>query len=109
MSNIVFMARLTDPGDFVAVQRAEKLLQEHGFSFGTMQRAEPRGILFGDYDIQKWRNLSRADREALHGFMTGRRDSQVSIEILDSAPLDAVRKLADAIDGTENTVMILRP
>ncbi len=109
MANILFMARLTDPGDFVAVRRAEKLLTDHGFSVGTMQKPEPRGILFGDYDIQKWRNLSREDREALHGLMSGNRDSQVSIEIHDTAPLDAVRKLADALDGTENTVVIVRP
>lgn len=109
MSNIIFMARLTDPGDFVAVRRAEKLLADHGFSVGHMQRDEPRGILFGDYDIQKWRNLSINERKALHGLMSGSRDTQVRFEIYNDAPLDAVTALANALDGTDHTVMILRP
>ncbi|MEN5277337.1 hypothetical protein ABE527_10330 [Brucella sp. TWI432] len=65
MSNIIFMARLTDQGDFAAVRRAEQLLKQHGFSVGTTQRGSPRGIMFGAYDIQKWRNLNEADRAAL--------------------------------------------
>ena len=60
-----------DAGDFAAVRAAEEWCAKYGLSVGPMQRGEPRGILFGDYDIQKWRNLRQADKDALHGMMTG--------------------------------------
>jgi len=109
MSNIIFMARLTDEGDFAAVWRAERLLEEHGFSVGHMQRGSSRGILFGDYDIQKWRNLNEAERAALHGVMDGDRSSYVQIEIWDAAPIEAVAALADALEGQPSTDLIKRP
>lgn len=109
MSNIIFMARLTDKGDFAAVRRAEQLLQAHGFSVGSTQRGSPRGILFGDYDIQKWRNLNEADRAALHGVLDGDRASDAQIEIWDQAPIEAVAALADALEGQPYTVMVKRP
>lgn len=109
MSNIIFMARLTDQGDFVAVRRAERLLEEHGFSVGHMQRGSSRGILFGDYDIQKWRNLNEAERAALHGILAGDRSSNAQIEIWDRVPIEAVMALADALQGQPHTVLIMRP
>lgn len=109
MSNIIFMARLTDQGDFAAVRRAEHLLDQHGFSVGIMQRGSSRGILFGDYDIQKWRNLNVAERAALHGILDGDRSSHAQIEIWDPAPLEAVRALADALEGQPNTVLTKHP
>jgi len=45
-------------------------LEARGFSVGRLQGPAPRGILFGDYDIQKWRNLRPNDVEALHGTLT---------------------------------------
>lgn len=109
MSNIIFMARLTDAGDFVAARRAEQLLQAHGFSVGTTQRGSPRGILFGAYDIQKWRNLNVSERAALHGILDGDRSSDAQIEIWDPAPLEAVRALSGALEGQPNTVLTKRP
>lgn len=109
MSNIIFMARLTDAGDFAAVRRAEQLLQAHGFSVGTTQRGSPRGILFGNYDIQKWRNLNVSERAALHGILDGDRSSDAQIEIWDPAPLEAVRALADSLEGQPCTVLTKRP
>lgn len=109
MSNIIFMARLTDEGDFVAARRAEALLKQHGFSVGTTQRGSPRGILFGDYDIQKWRNLDENDRAGLHGILDGDRASDAQIEIWDQAPIEAVAELADALEGQPFTVLIKRP
>lgn len=109
MSNIIFMARLTDAGDFAAVRRAEQLLQAHGFSVGVTQRGSSRGIMFGDYIIQKWRNLNVAERAALHGILDGDRSSHAQIEIWDPAPLEAVRALADALEGQPNTVLTKRP
>lgn len=59
------------PRDFGAVREAERFLADRGFSYGRLERGAPRGILLGDFDIQKWRNLSAKDRFALHGEMTG--------------------------------------
>lgn len=77
----------TDTGDFVAARRAERFLEEAGFSVGHGQRGAPCGILFGLYDIQKWRNLNERERAALHGIMTGDgRNGPIFVEIFDSAP-----------------------
>lgn len=73
-------------GDFEAVRAAEKYLSDRGFSLGRTQRGSPRGILLGDYDIQKWRNLRPREREMLHGHMTGGREGPVLITIFASAP-----------------------
>ena len=59
------------PGEFAAVRAAEDWCAKHGLSVGAMERGRPRGILFGHYDIQKWHNLRQADKDALHGTMTG--------------------------------------
>lgn len=80
-----------DPRDFAAEHRARRFLESAGFSVGRKQAHAPSGILFGSYDIQKWRNLSAADREALHGVMTSEgRSGPVKVEIFDTAP-DAAR------------------
>lgn len=109
MPNIIFIARLTDEGDFAAVWRAERLLEKHGFSVGHMQRGSSRGILFGDFDIQKWRNLNEAERAALHGVLDGDRSSAAQIEVWDRAPIEAVAALADTIEGQPHTALIKRP
>jgi hypothetical protein len=60
-----------EAGDFAAVRAAEDWCEKHGLSVGAMERGKPRGLLFGDYAIAKWRNLRQADKDALHGTMTG--------------------------------------
>lgn len=55
--------------DFATMREAEDYLKARGFSVGRMQGPAPRGILFGNVDIQKWRNLDSADRAALHGWI----------------------------------------
>lgn len=54
-----------------ARQRAERALKAAGFSVGSRQRGAPSGILFGDYSIAKWRNMTVAEREACHGQIFG--------------------------------------
>lgn len=81
--------RLTfsDLGDFTAAHRAVAMLEDCGFSVGHLQAHAPRGILFGLYDIQKWRNLNSAERQALHGVMSGNmRTGPVVVEIFEGAP-----------------------
>jgi hypothetical protein len=85
--------------DFSASRAAERFLKRAGFSVGREQRGAPRGILFGDYNIQKWRNLTEANRDALHGIMTGdMRSGPVSIIIFSIAPEQAKIALASAFD-----------
>lgn len=68
----VFSIRF-DPVADGGVTEAIRWLGARGFSVGRMQRDDPRGILRGDYDIQKWRNLDGEHRRRLDGvlFATG--------------------------------------
>lgn len=77
-------------GDFEACRAAEAWCRENGYSVGTMQGRDPRGILLGDYDIAKWRNLDKMHRAALHGVMTGSmRNGPVTVEIYETAKVPA--------------------
>ena len=58
-------------GAFAANDAAEAWCRERGVSVGRMQKGAPRGLLRGDYEIAKWRNLSIAERRALDGTMRG--------------------------------------
>lgn len=76
----------THRGDFAACHAAEQWCADHGISVGRMQGPEPRGLLWGDFDIQKWRNLSAADRAELNGTMTGNmREGPVVVAISERA------------------------
>lgn len=82
-------------GDFSANDAAEAFLRERGFSVGSMQRGDPRGIMFGDCDIAKWRNLSASERTALHGVLAYRngsaRGGDAIIRIFCTAPDAAIQ------------------
>jgi hypothetical protein len=79
------------PGEWKANDAPEAWLAERGFSVGRMQAHSPRGILFGEYDIQKWRNLDTREREELHGRMTGSaRHGPIVLELFSWAPREAV-------------------
>lgn len=97
--NPVFWSKVWhDTGDFVATHAAEDFLEHAGFSVGRTQRGERRGILFGDYDIQKWRNLNEAERQELHGVMTPGEDGSyrgpgITVVIWSSAPAEAKNAL----------------
>ena len=56
---------------FEALSAAEEFCREQGFSIGTHQRQAPRGLKRGDFNIQKWRNLSAADRKLMDGAILG--------------------------------------
>lgn len=81
-------ARMTFDGDeFAGLAKAEAFATECGLSIGRMQRDEPMGLMFGDFDIQKWRNLRPAERAALHGQITGsKRTGPVHVTLFDTAP-----------------------
>ena len=63
-------AKFEGKEDFEAYNKAGKFLKENGFSYGSMERDKPIGIMYGDYNIAKWRNLDSSDRDNLHGQMT---------------------------------------
>lgn len=46
--------------DFAAMDEAVAWCRTMGISVGAMQARSPRGLLFGEFTIMKWRNLSRA-------------------------------------------------
>ena len=82
----------TDEGTHRAFNAARIWLETRGFSVGRMQAHQPCGILFGDYDIQKWRNLNTAERTALDGVLTGNfRDGPVVARLLPAASDGAVK------------------
>jgi len=81
-------------GDFAANNDAEHFLQVAGFSVGSMQRGAPRGIMFGDCDISKWRNLREIEIQSLHGEMRAHRtfrEGPITVVIFESAPQEAKR------------------
>lgn len=74
-----------DDGDdtFAAMYAAEKWCRDRGISVGeSCGPGHPRGLLFGDYLIAKFRNLTTKERAALDGKMTGSmRTGPVTIDL----------------------------
>ena len=81
MKSITFI----NSGDFAAARAAEDWLRENGYSWGAMQRNDPRAIYNGDYVIGKWRNLSPYERANADGTMTGdMRKGPVTVTLKDA-------------------------
>ena len=81
-------------GDFSDFDAAMEHLESCGFSVGSMQRDDPIGIMFGDFCIAKWRNLSLKDRGELHGTITGdKRNGPVVVTLWATAPQAAIDAL----------------
>jgi hypothetical protein len=77
----------TYEGEFVAYRAACGFLTTSGFSVGRSARIGTSGIMFGDYDIQKWHNLTRVHRMGLHGVMWGnQRTGPVSVALFGNTP-----------------------
>lgn len=90
-------------GNFSAQSRAEAFLEGAGFSVGRMQRGSPRGILFGYFDIQKWRNLNEVERHELHGEMTGdMRAGPVTVSMFCNVPDEGWAALQSALSPSES-------
>ena len=91
-------------GDFAATHAAEECLSKAGFSVGRSERGNPRGILFGDFDIQKWRNLDRIERDRLHGTLAGDgRYAPVTISLHPNCPPHASAALTAALSNGETS------
>ncbi len=92
---------MSDTVKFKTEDAAQKALAETGFSLGTIQRDDPRGIMFGDLVIEKWRNLDKQHRVDLHGIYRRMfRGGPVEINLSRRCPPEARKnliKLADAL------------
>jgi hypothetical protein len=75
----------TKNGTFESYYAACHWLTENGYSYGSMCCPQPIGIMKGDYNIQKWKNLSNFQISQLHGVMTSSdwREGSVLIEIFE--------------------------
>ena len=71
MSDSSQVIEFNQSGDFRACDAAVQWCRDHGISVGSMQRGSPRGLLYGDYSIAKWRNLDSEEQADLDGVMTG--------------------------------------
>lgn len=73
-------------GDFEALYAAQAWCAERGISVGSGQNGSPRGLLYGEFSIAKWRNLNQQERAELHGLMTGdARNGPVQVSICEAA------------------------
>ena len=87
-------------GNFNAYDAACAFLRANGFSVGRMEGPAPIGLLFGDFDIQKWRNLRPAERVALHGTLTGdKRNGPVTVKIKSAVELAVLGVPVEAADA----------
>lgn len=59
----------TGEGEFEAFNKACEWCRQNGYSYGTMQADAPTGLLRGNFEISKWRNMTKAERDALDGVM----------------------------------------
>lgn len=59
------------PEAFRSHQLATTFCREQGLSVGRMCGDLPIGVKAGDWDIQKWRNLDKADMTQLDGALVG--------------------------------------
>lgn len=75
-------------GAFDALHAAEGFVRSIGASCGSNQRGAPTGIMFGDFNIAKWRSLNACERGELHGVIDAgdHRNGPVTVRIFDSAP-----------------------
>ncbi len=70
----------TQSEDFAAFHAAEAYCQERGYSVGRMCRDSPIGLKLGEWNIQKWYNLSHDNRTQLDGLITGdKRNGPVTV------------------------------
>jgi hypothetical protein len=86
----------TDVGDFAAFDACKRLLKDAGFSIGQMQGPAPIGVMFGECEISKWRNMTPKEQRAMHGTIAGDKRNGPVVLLINNAPLDAIKALARA-------------
>lgn len=56
-------------GDYKAYKMAQNWCEQSGYSYGSMQADAPTGLLKGNFEIAKWRNMTQKERDALAGIL----------------------------------------
>lgn len=88
--NIAWQHLFSDRGDFAAFVSASAFAKRAGFCVGSTCAGHPTGLMHGYDYVAKWRNLSIAERAALHGVMFGDiRHGPIMVVIFDLAPFEA--------------------
>ncbi|MGF6281893.1 hypothetical protein ABH908_000074 [Pseudomonas frederiksbergensis] len=83
-----FNKTFTGDAPFQAMHACSDWLEERGYSRGSTCVLHPTGVLFGDWDIAKWKNLTKREIAALDGHITGdTRNGPVTLH-LKKAPAD---------------------
>ncbi|KKQ95342.1 MAG: hypothetical protein UT21_C0006G0014 [Candidatus Woesebacteria bacterium GW2011_GWA1_39_11b] len=71
-------------GTFEAFYAAKDWMVENNYSCGSSCAFAPVGLIEGDYDIAKWKNMTKSEINTLDGVMTGDlREGPVTITIFD--------------------------
>jgi hypothetical protein len=58
-------------GTFNALNDAQRWCKEHGISYGSTCARGPQCLLFGDWNIAKWHNLTDDERSQCIGTISG--------------------------------------
>ncbi len=101
MTNFTDIKTITfnQTGTFRAHSAAESFLERKGFSVGCGSVGDPLGVMWGRFLVAKWRNLTEAERSALHGRIVGdRRNGPLTFYLHSNAPAQAVA----ALEGVES-------
>lgn len=77
--------------DFFALHAAQYYLRQRGFSFGSSSIGLPVGVMYGRWQIAKWRNMSPREIVSLHGEIAGDfRCGPATLSIFWTAPAAAI-------------------
>ena len=88
--HIAFTREFNQRGEFAAYEAAAAFATAAGFCVGSTCRDKPTGLMFGYDYVAKYRNLTSAERAALHSVLTGeRRHGPILMIVFATAPLEA--------------------
>lgn len=77
----------TDAGDFKAWDAAVRHVEAVKCSIAPMQKDAAAGVMYGDFAVQKWRNLGPTHRSTLHALVFGDyRNGPLTLRILPACP-----------------------
>ncbi len=93
---LMCMTFLSNGETFSAIEKAETYVRSLGFAIGSMCGDLPIGIKKGDFEISKWRNLSKEDIDTLDGKIVSNdfRNGDVEVWFIKNAP-SVIFELAD--------------
>jgi hypothetical protein len=69
------LVSFTGTDRFEAYNKAAAFCRRAGFSIASTCKGDPTAIMFGDWLVAKWRNLSQFERAGVHGAIQGNRQT----------------------------------